>query len=840
MANPILALYTFAMEDYRFVNEPLIEARRAYFADPAGNDGPRHTLSSATSDAVIRYRFRRGDFRWSVRCNGREQQRAVREKNGGYEVHVLAADGTLFRVDHYNADHQLQRVAYYTGNDLRGEVSLQPNGQLSISVLVTEENIFQQDVLEACPFIPYGAGEDYRQYIRVLGVPPVIAYTSNGVVCYYNAENAESARKIAECTAKSTAEEPKAEVRIETTEAEEVPLDVEADLSIEKSGTDNNKRYYAGGKIQNGKAISCAPMPEDRVDTVPTAGELYRELYETLPASDPNVLHTVDLCADTVNWCLQYAANGNLDYAGEVVGDERRGFGVSANIAEYTAFVGNWLCDGRSGLAVTAQKDGVMQVQHIDSLTDGEVRGMAADFDDNGMLCYGGTLLNGTRNGFGVARMSTDTYYAGQWTDAQPNGQGVLLRTSGELLYQGAWQSGQRSGNGTAYYNGTVQYVGLWAADCYEGEGTLTLPNGGRLTALFRQGVPSGDVHEYNEAGREIYVGAWCNGARNGVGSLTCEDGTVLKGTFENGVLTGTVQEYTADGMLLYRGTYENGQRSGNGVLYCGESMVYEGQFVNGERNGRGKCYENGELVYAGELYNGARCGIGASLQKGQPEYFGEWAEGMPNGCGVWYQNGEPQYVGGFVNGKRNGRVNQYANGQLLRELICRNGTDEYMVEYENGHPVYAGAVFDGKRSGLGRLLNEYCECEQQGVFKEGVLVRAAQVIPRRSEALPCPQKLHGTPYGELAEAETCYVLGLPWEGGIYSGCTQAQKPNGLGTLAYADHIYSGAFADGHPCGEGRLYLSNGETVVGVFGDAPATETVCCGSVCYMVRRYKM
>lgn len=853
MHDPILTLYAFAMEDYRGVNEPLIAARQAYFSDPQGAIGPRHTLSSPDTDALIRYQFRKDGFRWSVRLAGKEQQRVIRERDGSYALHVFAPDGSLFRVDHFSSCHILQRVSYYFNHELRGEVIVLPDGTLDASFLVPEEKLYRRSILHPCPFIPYGQ-EAFRSYTRALGMPPAITYTTTGVVCYYTESDAKQAALLCESlsgpadpvSVPNPSEEsnpvvpeslpekfPEAEVSETTSEPETTALPV---ISPEQGAEKINKKYYLYGKIQNGKIISH-PVQQNPQEEVPTAGELYQELYRDLPELDPNAARSIDLHTESIHWQIQYTAGGVLDYAGELQNNERRGFGVRADLNKHCAFAGNWFCDGHGGVRMQVNENGQIGIQYIDHSTEEDLPGGVTIFDANGTLLYSGDFQQERRHGIGTGILDSGLLYTGQWDQDQPNGNGVLIDDCGVLQYQGQWANGQRHGTGTEYQNGRPCYKGEWHADQYHGAGVLYLDNGNHISAQFHHGQPVGNITEQTSDGRTVYVGAWQNGHRNGQGTLYLSDDVTLEGRFENDILSGEVIERNHEGTILYRGSYTNGQRHGIGQWYEQGQLRYEGSFVAGKRSGRGKCYENGDLVYAGELQDDLRCGIGASLKNGQPVYFGQWIQDRPCGYGLLYIDGKPVYAGAFTDGKRNGRINEYRNDKLYRELICRNDEEEYMIEYENGHPAYAGAVFARERSGLGRLLNEYCECIQQGVFKNGTLVRASQVIPRRLEPLPCPDALVGTPYEEMIQTTESYTLGLSQNGGIYSGMLKDGIPNGPGTISYPDHIFTGMFEHGVPCGNGQLYLCNGEVVSGIFGAQAEAECIQCGPIRYLVRR---
>ena len=821
MGSPILDLYAFAMEDYQHINSPLIEVRRQFFADPAATDYHTHTIQ-AESGEMIRYRFLPKGFSWRVR-SGQGGQRSIKGKDGAYEIRIFGADGSIFRSEHFGADHRLQKVVYYQQNMLRGEITINEMGEAETVFLESEEGVFRRRKFVACPWVPYEPKEAYHRFTKMLGVPPMIGYTVDGVLCYYTEADAARAKQLAELPGKvpepNIAPDPLPEAVPENRSDPVAPEAVSEPACVSTDAA--NKRYYACGKLQAGKCIGGdTPLPAELYDAL-------KEAIQPPPAAE----HIQDIRTADGDWRLQYTGNV-LDYAGEIRNGERNGFGVRMDPGTRTAQAGTWVYNGFCGLEMQTADTGAVYARFLDTARSDMQQGATAIFRADGALLYCGAMHDRLRDGFGAALRSDQTYYIGQWSDDQPNGNGVLLTADGLLLYQGQWKNGVRDGTGTAYRAGRMIYTGSWKNDRYDGSGTQIRPDGGRIVGRFAAGEPSGTVCEYAGDGRKVYEGAMSGGKRNGPGTLWRPDGSALTGIFLQDELDGTVEERDASGELLYRGTYAGNKRSGHGMLYRNGIIQYEGAFANGIPDGRGKQYENGDLVYAGELHDGIRCGVGAALAQGVPVYFGEWDRDRPNGWGVEYQDGEAAFAGHFDDGQKNGRVNAYAHGRLVREMLCRNDEPEYMIEYGED-AIYAGAVYDGKRSGLGRLLNAYCECEQQGVFKDGQFQRAAQVIPRRLDALTCPDRLRGTPYEEIAcPADGC-ILGLPIRDGIYSGQTHLGVPNGRGTIAYADHIYTGQFANGYPSGDGQLYLSTGEVINGRFGEEPNAETLHCGAVSY-------
>ena len=124
-----------------------------------------------------------------------------------------------------------------------------------------------------------------------------------------------------------------------------------------------------------------------------------------------------------------------------------------------------------------------------------------------------------------------------------------------------------------------------------------------------------------------------------------------------------------------------------------------------------------------------------------------------------------------------------------------------------------------------------------QGIFSNGEMMKSVQVMLRTMEELPCPKELQDTEYAVLAGEKRWFQLDVPFAHGLYSGWLYDGIPQGIGSVVFPGHCYTGAFENGVPCGEGRLYLTTGETVRGVFGKEGATETLTVDQMTYSFTR---
>ncbi|MDD6174411.1 MAG: hypothetical protein PUC59_01425 [Firmicutes bacterium] len=823
MQERIIFLRLFCSEEPDQKDAVFLEARRAFFADPQG-DGGRVLRKEIETDGIgvsCQYRFSGKKPVWIVREGRRIVQKLVCSRDGSYAVLTFDEKGEIAREEQYSAADGWIGVTDYREGVLSAHA--QPGGENSLLVqqIISEDRSVRNLKLTACPAVNWNDPEALQAVTREFGLPQAVAFTQSGALCYYEEQLAQQANRFA---LRRSAQATYVAAQMKTGEESAEPLLP----SAEELFSDVQQQSRAGQPKD----------PEEQPETLPPLEELFSEQPGQAAAPEPLTQQPEverRVFEDEKNsLLLEFSRDGTQVYAGGVRAGERNGFGVGADLRNRSAFAGVWLYGGRCGVMTGQSDDGTVRVRFEDSASqDPELpEGENCVFGADGELLFAGHMTGEQRSGFGMARWGAEGHrYVGMWQDDLPDGRGMELDEHGALLYEGEWKAGERSGFGTAFEEGKPVYTGGWSGGVHSGEGTLSLKNGHRLVSS----AGSGFAAEYDETGAKVYEGGWSNGVRCGKGSLFLPSGERIDGQFENGVLTGTAVQYSAAGMMLYRGAFADGARQGRGTLYENGEAVYEGDFVRNRFHGSGKQLENGAVVYVGAFAEGARCGVGASFREGRPAYFGQWKNGVRHGCGVEYRGGEPVFAGCFEDGAQNGRVNEYRGGKLLREMICKNGEPVYMLEYNGcGEPEYIGAAECGERSGMGRLLGKHCECIAQGIFSKGRLVQPVPVLVQELEELECPPELRGSTYETLAAPEQHCVVERPFDGGVYSGHWRGGKPQGDGTLLFADHCCTGNFAEGKLCGKGRLYLSSGKTVEGVFA-AQGGERVVCGGREYFV-----
>lgn len=155
----------------------------------------------------------------------------------------------------------------------------------------------------------------------------------------------------------------------------------------------------------------------------------------------------------------------------------------------------------------------------------------------DGGASYIGQVVDGKRQGLGVATLADGEFQSGDWSDDRLNGLGTV-RLADETRYTGQWRAGQSTGLGVGEKPGVDRSEGNFVDGRLEGLGlrqTLVEPNvllGGEFHAGKLEGPGVERIGE-----RERYEGGFLNGQRNGFGQFTGADGKVVSGRWADGKL---------------------------------------------------------------------------------------------------------------------------------------------------------------------------------------------------------------------------------------------------------------------------------------------------------------
>src|SRR5580700_5136021 len=148
---------------------------------------------------------------------------------------------------------------------------------------------------------------------------------------------------------------------------------------------------------------------------------------------------------------------------------------------------------------------------------------------------YVGQVVDGKRQGLGVADLANGERQAGAWQADQLNGLGTV-RLADDMRYAGEWRDGQSTGLGVREKPGVERAEGNFVMGRLEGPGvrrTLADPTVVQ-SGEFRADALDGPGVE-QVAGGERYEGGFRGGQRNGYGHVTASDGKVSAGRWEAG-----------------------------------------------------------------------------------------------------------------------------------------------------------------------------------------------------------------------------------------------------------------------------------------------------------------
>ena len=517
-------------------------------------------------------------------------------------------------------------------------------------------------------------------------------------------------------------------------------------------------------------------------------------------------------------------AKGRTLYEGEYSEDMKNGFGVSYFKTGKLAHIGNYKNNNYDGFGLEFRAtDGCITAANFENNTKKYV---SAKFDKLGHLLY--ARGSSEKNGAGVTfNLENGEMFIPKVENGTPLNFGTVISADGVLIYSGDYKNGSKEGAGTLFNSdGTVKYTGSFKKNIYNGNGTFYYDNGSTYTGEFANGVPNGTGVLKNSAGDVVYKGQWKNGMYNGDGSLYDKNGSYCAGKFVNGEAKGTLSIYDKNGVIIYSGTILNGKPNGSGICYSNGVKVYDGQLSDGIKSGTGRLYSNDECVYMGSFENDMFNGFGISYKHTNEEYCGMWQDGKYNGAGILNIDKNTFMAGNFKDGIPDGRVNIIKNNVLINECFYNGGECVYMHEYsEDGTSIiYDGNVKNNHREGMGCIFSDYGEKKFEGIFKKGEPYKSMKVSLRELQPLEYVAKLKDTKYEKFRHYKE-FVVEQPMLGGVFSGQLNNGKPDGKGTILYADHRYTGNYKNGLPCGKGTIYFGDGTVVTGTFTDQVLENT---------------
>ena len=192
-----------------------------------------------------------------------------------------------------------------------------------------------------------------------------------------------------------------------------------------------------------------------------------------------------------------------------------------------------------SGRVIVFYDEAKEKPMYKGTLEDGLLQGKGEEYDEDGLVTYEGSFVDGLRSGDGTLYEGGALAYIGQFAAGLPNGTGTAYQ-EGAKCYQGEFADGLYEGEGTEYRaNGQVSYKGTFAEGLYEGSGTVYLEDGDQIKAEFSAGETTGAIQWFQE-GKLWYDGGADNLTPDGFGTVYAASGkAVYAGEFDQGTLDG-------------------------------------------------------------------------------------------------------------------------------------------------------------------------------------------------------------------------------------------------------------------------------------------------------------
>ncbi len=199
------------------------------------------------------------------------------------------------------------------------------------------------------------------------------------------------------------------------------------------------------------------------------------------------------------------------------------------------------------------------------------------------------------------------------------NGYGVFKYS--DATYSGFWKNGSQEGLGFLKYTSDDAYVGEFKNKKFDGEGAFFKANNEKYFGEFKEGMQDG-IGVYQNVGGNTWAYYWteskpgeqftfdedpnnppnCIGnCVNGYGKLDLIDGGFIQAIFKNGIATyGQINNAS----FVYMGNINNNQPEGFGIVATTEGK-YFGYFKDGKKQGLGITVNLKDEVSADEWNKG-------------------------------------------------------------------------------------------------------------------------------------------------------------------------------------------------------------------------------------------
>jgi hypothetical protein len=283
--------------------------------------------------------------------------------------------------------------------------------------------------------------------------------------------------------------------------------------------------------------------------------------------------------------------------------------------------------------------------------------------------------------------------------------------------YIGEWLNNNKDGFGTFVFSNGDYYAGKFKNDEINGQGTYTFVSGEKYVGQWKDAKRNGQGANTYASGNK-YLGQWLNDLKEGQGTYYWKGGEQFVGQYKNGTRNGYGTYYNANGSINQQGVWKDD------VLV--QAQITPAPIVPEVVSGYPACTGS----------NWDRC-YGEFTYRDGTKYQGQWLNSKRNGQGTFYWANGDKYTGQWVSDIKEGQAS----------YIWSNGT-KYVGQYKND-----------KRNGYGTYYNANGSINQQGMWKDDVLIQAQTAPPVIAPVVPRPPVPISNP--QDIKRQKCIRLGL-------------------------------------------------------------------------------
>ncbi len=449
------------------------------------------------AEVRIRYKIKKGCFRWQKTSGGKILQKSLEADGGGFCILSYNRYGALTSKAVYGTDFCWEGTDYYykaSDGKFRTAVSLSKSGwQIVLREYGKNGAVSAESVLYACPVQEDAVKRSIVD--NTCGAAKVYAKTDAGSFdfCF------ENEKKI-----RTAAANGDAVLTFDTPGEEKAALDFKYINNAVPDGLHGHEENAGTGNMEADKiTVKETDGPACGFDfgKIPSLNEMVEQIEK----------QPVSRWTEMLDSCLKADCGRGTGAKENLSADKGAAAGNAAALGNAAKSIKDWsgAQEGRRTKYAVAAKGMSGVIIHAKELK--EEKPPVEGLEENGLIpakrivitskesyLYFGELINGLRSGRGRTQMGNGrTAYEGGYRKDKRDGFGVYYYKSGRLCYAGGWKQNLRDGMGVAFGadDGSV-FVGHW-----------------------ERGIPTGRGSAFDMEGNLIYTGDWKNGRRDGYGT---------------------------------------------------------------------------------------------------------------------------------------------------------------------------------------------------------------------------------------------------------------------------------------------------------------------------------